>query len=35
MFNVLADVSYKKLYDDAFDDGHNFEKIADQTFFHY
>jgi hypothetical protein len=35
IFTVLADVNYKKLYDDAFDEGKNFEKIADQTFFHY
>ena len=32
---ILGDAKYKKLYDDTFDEGRNFEKIADQTFFNY
>lgn len=29
IFTVIGDASYKKFYDDAFDEGKNFEKIAD------
>jgi hypothetical protein len=35
IFMILGDAKYKKLYDDTFDEGRNFEKIADQTFFNY
>ena len=32
---ILGDANNKKAYDDTFDEGRNFEKIADQTFFNY
>ena len=35
IFMIIGDASYKKLYDDTFDEGRNFEKIADQTYFNY
>ena len=35
IFMVIGDGSKKKLYDETFDEGRNFEKIADQTYFNY
>jgi hypothetical protein len=35
ILKVIGDDRYRRDYDVVFDGGHNIEKIADQTWFHY